>query len=134
LEKRSRFLRGTYLDVLAGISILYLLVQLAGFVGLPYHASALGYVACGAMAFMLSASWYASGQTRNKCKGTMVCDCCHALKKGDNQLECGCGGHYLALTEMKWVNANSSEEFSAVKSETHFFTRAMRWKSLRKVT
>jgi len=134
LEKYSRLLRGAYLDVLAGVSLWYILLRLSGLIGLPYCTSVSGCVACGVVAFILPASWYASRQTRNKRKGTMVCDSCHTLKKGDNQLECACGGQYLTLTEMKWVSAKPSGEFSVVKSESHLFARALRWKSFRKVT
>jgi hypothetical protein len=59
LEKQSRLLHDTCLDVLLGATLWCILVRLSAFFGLPCHGPVSGYVCCGVVAFILPAAWYA---------------------------------------------------------------------------
>jgi hypothetical protein len=132
-ENRSRLLRSTGLDVLLGMSLWYGLVRLSEFFGLSYPASVSNYVACGVIAIILPASWLASRRARLKREGTMVCDRCNALKVADDQLQCNCGGQYLALPEMKWINARpDGQQILSMKLESHLQSSPIRWKTIRR--
>jgi len=131
-EKRARLLRNTSLDILLGMTLWYALVRLSAFFGLSHYAVASGAVACGLAAVILPASWYASRKARRKREGTMVCDRCNALKVTDDQPACSCGGQYLVLPEMKWINAQPDGQNLSTKHESHLLTSPIRWKTIQK--
>lgn len=107
-EKRSRLLRATCFDILLGGGLWYLLVRLLAFCGiLPAHSISL-YIGCAVVAFILPAAWFANRKGYGKRAATLVCDRCNALKTADNQTTCYCGGTYIPLPEMKWVNSKLS--------------------------
>lgn len=133
-EKQTKLLRSTCLDVLLGTGLWYGIVQLSGFFGLPYSGPVSGCVACGVVAILLPASWFANRHSRSNRESTMVCDRCNALKTADDQPDCACGGTYLVLPEMRWVNPKPTESISMTKPESHFFARPVRWKLFRRVT
>jgi hypothetical protein len=109
-EKHCRLLRRACLDVLLGTGLWFVLVKLFAFLGLPYRTSPSSWVACGVVAIVLLAGWHARRQARKKLESTMVCDRCNAVKAADGKLDCNCGGQYLPLPEMKWINAKPSAQ------------------------
>ncbi len=131
-ENRSRLLRSTGLDVLLGLGLWYGLVRLSEFFGLSYRASVSGFVACGLVAVILPASWLASRRARHRRESTMVCDRCNALKVADDQLACNCGGQYLVLSEMKWINARPDGQTLPTKPESHLLSPPIRWRTIQK--
>jgi hypothetical protein len=110
LEKRAALLRATCLDILLGAGLWYILVRLSKFFGLPFQGSVSGYVGCAVITLLLPAAWYASRRASRMGKRTMVCDRCNVLKTSDDQPNCGCGGQYLPLEKMKWVDDSSSRQ------------------------
>jgi hypothetical protein len=130
LEKRTRLLRATILDVLFGVSLWYGLVQLSIFLGLLSRNSLSGYIGCAVIAVVLPAAWYSNKRARHGRAGTMVCDRCNALKTSDDQPNCNCGGQYLILPEMKWINAAPSGRIFPIRAESHLLTRNTPLKSV----
>jgi hypothetical protein len=131
-ENRARVLRSTCVDVLVAMSLWYALVWFSVFIGLTHHAAASGEVACGVVAIILPASWFSSWRSRRQRASTMVCDRCNALKAADDQPACNCGGQYLPLPEMKWINAQPIGHTLSMKPESHLLSLPVRWKTIRR--
>ena len=51
----------------------------------------------------LAVGCWASCSRANQRNATMVCQKCHRIKTDDGQTQCDCGGKFLGLDEMKWV-------------------------------
>ena len=41
---------------------------------------------------------------------TLLCSKCNSLKKNGKELKCKCGGEFISIDEMKWVEKGNSEE------------------------
>ena len=134
LEKRARLLRATCLDVLLGMGLWFILVQLSSVFGRPFQGPVSVYVGCAVIAILLPAAWFANWRSLRPSTGTMVCDRCNALKTADDQPSCNCGGKYLNLREMKWVNSTPTGTSFLGKTESHLLTRSIRFKLFRKLT
>jgi hypothetical protein len=68
-EKRIKLLCATYLDVLLGTSLWYILVRLSALLGPPFQGPVSGYVCCGVIAILLPAAWYANWRELHEKKG-----------------------------------------------------------------
>jgi hypothetical protein len=134
LEKRAKLLYATCWDVLLGVGLWYVLVRLSVIFGLVESSKAVsGCIAGAVAAVLLPAAWYSSRPARDKRASTMVCDRCNALKTADDQPNCNCGGYYVVLPKMKWVNTTSFGNTST-GTESHILTRHMSWKAPRILT
>jgi hypothetical protein len=131
LEKRDRLLRATSLDVLLGVGLWYGLVRFFMFSGLlPQHPIS-GYIGCVVIAVILPATWLSNWHKRAR---TTVCDRCNTLKTADDQPNCNCGGRYLTLREMKWINSAPSGRTFEMRAESHLVTSHAPLKLIRSST
>jgi len=48
---------------------------------------------------------------------TMICQKCHRIKTNDGQTQCDCGGKFLGLDEMKWVEGAVHSEHQPPRTE-----------------
>jgi hypothetical protein len=92
------------LYVLLGVGLWYFLVRFFTICGVLPRASVSGWVGCAVAAVILPAAWFDNRRAQRKSKNTLVCDRCNLVKGADGQLTCKCGGHYLPLAEMKWID------------------------------
>jgi hypothetical protein len=102
--RRLRLLFAASLNVFLGVSLLYILVRLFGFLGVLPRSPVSGYICCAVIAVILPAAFWADGRAGRKSKNTLVCDRCNRVKLADGQLTCQCSGHYRTLDEMKWID------------------------------
>jgi hypothetical protein len=63
-----------------------------------------GFRVCSVIAIILPMVWLGSRRARGKGNETVVCDACNRVKLADEQPACTCGGRYVPLAEMNWVN------------------------------
>ena len=53
----------------------------------------------------------ASRSRANQRNATVICQRCNRIKTNDGQTQCRCGGTFVALPKMKWVNDTVHSEF-----------------------
>ena len=87
----------------------YALVRLFVIFGVLPRESVSGCVGCAVVAVILPAAWFDNWRAHRKSKNTMVCDRCNLVKSADGQLTCECGGQYVTLPEMKWIDRDPTE-------------------------
>jgi len=131
LEYRGRLLRATCLDVLLGVGLWYGLLRLFMFSGLLPRHSISSDIGLAVIALILPAALFSNWHKRAL---TTVCDRCNALKTADDQPNCNCGGQYLTLPEMKWINSAPSGRTCEMRAESHLVTSATPLKSIRSST
>lgn len=50
---------------------------------------------------------------------SLICDSCGKIKRYDKMKDCDCGGHFVSLDEMKWVENNETKNDNIEINNNH---------------